>query len=242
MYDQATCTEEQATTLAGVSARTLHRFCESGYLTVTTDESGSRRYQVNQLSEIFGVAHAPQSEEGKATSRPVVNETTDSQPAAITKETSEPESAGNTRLNNTTNQAHRPHDETPSPTSTRVALLELEVQRLKNLLEIQERILDAKDDEIADLRNQRAWLRERVEKFEEKSDRDQILLLSETQTIRTLLAYHESRKSTMRQLLEWVGLARTPQLPGLSQATEQMAKGNHTSRTIEVKRAANADY
>ncbi len=117
----------------------------------------------------------------------------------------------------------------------------IEIERLKNLLAIQERMLDEKDDQIADLKNQRTWLRERVEKLEEKSDRDQILLLSETQTIRSLIAYQESRKSTVRQVLEWLGFSnRDTSRPALNKPIDSSSHAQ-TGRTIEVQRAANSD-
>jgi hypothetical protein len=116
-----------------------------------------------------------------------------------------------------------------------------EIERLRNLLAIQERMLDAKDDEIADLKNQRAWLRQRIEKQEEKSDRDQILLLSETQTIRTILAYKESRKSPFRQVLEWIGITQPTSLTALPQSSSQAMPNSSTGRTIEVRQASNAE-
>lgn len=246
MHNQELCTEEYATKLAGVSARTLHRFCESGYLTVTNEADGSRRYLVQQLSEIFGIHGSTDSVDDSTDSMGETPQTEGPNPlTAIYGDGHEsqqvsPPSDDISRAQSIGDQG--PLGDTDSAYSAKnIGLLELEIERLKNLLSIQERILDSKDDEIADLRNQRAWLRERVEKFEEKSDRDQILLLSETQTIRSLLAYQEARKSTLRQLLEWVGLAQSPQLPALAQSTDQKSKGSTSSRTIEVKRTANSD-
>src|SRR5262249_35141276 len=45
-------------------------------------------------------------------------------------------------------------------------------------------------------------------KFEEKSERDQILLLSETQTIRKLMLIQEGRKSPLQMALEWLGIVK----------------------------------
>jgi hypothetical protein len=106
---------------------------------------------------------------------------------------------------------------------------------------MQERILDAKDDEIADLRSQRTWLRERIEKLEEKSDRDQILLLSETQTIRKLISYQESRKTVVQLFLEWIGVSQSKELTTMPSSSEFGANKVKTAngRTIEVPAAAN---
>jgi hypothetical protein len=102
-------------------------------------------------------------------------------------------------------------------------------------------MLDSKDDEIADLRNQRAWLRERIEKLEEKSDRDQILLLQETQTIRQLIAVQESKKSVVQQVLEWIGVTKSTEVATIPSNSDYSQKKSPVagSRTIEVEKAAN---
>ena len=89
------------------------------------------------------------------------------------------------------------------------AILELEqqVEKLKTISEIQEQILDRKDEEIEDLRKQRDWLQSRIEKLEEKAERDQLLLLAETQTIKQLISIQHKRKSLFRATLERIGLA-----------------------------------
>lgn len=86
--------------------------------------------------------------------------------------------------------------------------MEYELFKLRQIAQMQEKLLDIKDREIKDLKDQRDWLKERVQKFEEKSDRDQILLLSETQTIRKLMLIQESRKSPLQMALEWLGIAK----------------------------------
>ena len=144
---------------------------------------------------------------------------------------------------------------TPSPLAERVTIAEApvappqhskeldklneELQRLGNLVNLQERILDMKDSELQDLRSQRDWLRTRVEKLEEKGDRDQVLLLSETQAIRQLIGLQNRPRSTMRSVLDWFGL-------GSSESTRQLASNEDLSQperkgtsTIVVNRAAN---
>jgi hypothetical protein len=54
------------------------------------------------------------------------------------------------------------------------------------------------------------WLRARVEKLEEKGSRDQLLLLSETQTIKALITIQEQRRSPVRLALEWLGFITPP--------------------------------
>jgi DNA-binding transcriptional MerR regulator len=247
MNTTETCTEEQAIALAGVSARTLQRFCESGYLTQTTSAEGQALYIKRQLQDIFGALDSETE-----TSEQDLPGDTDPAVASTGTVTAGLRDANNyatTELRTEPNPVKSPssldaaeEESTPSSTRSRIsAKAEVEIERLKNLLAIQERMLDSKDDEIADLKNQRAWLRQRIEKLEEKHDRDQILLLSETQTIRSLIAYQESRKSGFRQLLEWIGIAPSSNYTALPQPHAQPATGAGATsgRTIEVRQAAN---
>jgi len=238
------CSEQEAVSLAGVSTRTLLRFSEAGYLSVRTSSDGSKLFERLQLEQIFGVAA------GITTESPV-EETVEQECASVTVDGPSSDDFKNEQAaavdSSSASNAWRPaSEEATSATETKQASQlsdqTEEVSRLKNLLALQERILDAKDDEIADLKNQRAWLRERIEKLEEKSDRDQILLLSETQTIRSLIAYQEARKSPIRQFLEWSGLVSPQQVNTLPQQSEyKQSSGSTSSRTIEVPRAANGD-
>lgn len=80
-----------------------------------------------------------------------------------------------------------------------------EIDRLKNLISLQEQLLDMKEKEVIDLREQRTWLQERILKMEEKSERDQLLLISETQMLTKIIA-NQTRKSTWQKALGWLGL------------------------------------
>ena len=125
-----------------------------------------------------------------------------------------------------------------STTSSIPSPLNEEVQRLRNLVTLQERILDMKESEIQDLRSQRDWLRTRVEKLEEKGDRDQVLLLSETQAIRQLIGLQQKRPSTIRSLLEWLGLGSSETMPALP-SNQDIATTSGAQSAIVVNKAAN---
>ena len=107
---------------------------------------------------------------------------------------------------------------TPAPQSQTVATTEQgdaaryerELTRFRHLVDMQERLLDVYEQQIKDMRRERDWLRQRVERHEEKHDRDQLLLLSETQTIRKLVAHNEQRKSSLQYALEWFGFTSSP--------------------------------
>jgi hypothetical protein len=246
MNDELLCSEDDAVRMAGVSLRTLLRFSEAGYLTLHRAPDGTHQYERAQVEEIFGASAA------MSVARPTGTSSTTHRPQqdAVDLRVRDTRSAQSVPTPDTLQSSpsvpyNTGADSCPS-LETEIKVLSDEIARLRNLLTMQDRILDSKDDEIADLRSQRAWLRERIEKLEEKSDRDQILLLSETQTIRSLIAYQESRKSTFRQFLEWTGLLRDGVHASLPQpqSGDYQSKTTHTpssSRTIEVSKAVNSD-
>lgn len=244
--------EDDAARLVSVSTRTLGRFTEAGYLTVDTSVPGVKRYLRRQLEEIFGAASVMEHQGDDEGDVNTADEPIEEPSSAFTHESNAVDQGYTAQGDEAL--SHSPHRREPFESeegteasaqdrSTGMAALELEIQRLRNLLSMQERILDAKDDEIADLRGQRTWLRERIEKLEEKADRDQILLLSETQTIRKLISIQENRKSPVKQLLQWIGLVPSSEPAALPTASEYPSKssGSGSSRTIEVKAAANGD-
>lgn len=225
------CTEQEATALAGVSAKTLRRFRESGYLDVTTTSDEECLYSKRQLAEIFGGADQGQQtnevfpEEKLETVEPIRQSSCEGNLQPFESQDTEP-------------QFRESETEVRETIISEPIEASREVERLRNLVNMQEKILDSKEAELVDLRNQRAWLRERIERLEEKAERDQILLLSETQTIRTLVSYNENRRSPVRQLLEWIGV--TKQEVNNSEATSQGPRNTSTGgRTIEVRNAAN---
>jgi len=231
MISEATAVKE-----AGVSARTLQRFSEAGYLTVQVKGDGDRLYSRLQLTEIFGSFQeapssipAPSSEETSDTSCSgavtcEIDTTTYSSPAEPTP------------------MVERVELSTPEVAAANVAMdtppLTEEVQRLRNLVALQERILDMKESEVQDLRSQRDWLKARVEKLEEKGDRDQVLLLSETQAIRQLIGLQHKRPSALRNLLEWLGLGNSETVPALP-SNQDIATTSASAHTIVVNKAAN---
>ncbi|MEN9846782.1 MAG: hypothetical protein RIS36_1929 [Pseudomonadota bacterium] len=207
MISEATAVKE-----AGVSARTLQRFSEAGYLTVEVKGDGERLYARTQLAEIFGsFQEIPNSrepsDEGCAVSSPSAASTGESETTTYCS------SAEETPMVERVASATPDARETAS--SADLSPLNEEIQRLKSLVSLQERILDMKESEIQDLRSQRDWLKTRVEKLEEKGDRDQVLLLSETQAIRQLIGLQQKRPSAIRSLLEWLGLGNSETLPAL---------------------------
>jgi len=215
--------ENEASIRAGVSARTLQRFAEAGYLRVVIQPDASRHYSLSEINDIFGHSRgaAPVNEDVSNEAPQVVEDRT------IT-ETIEP--AIDLPLNESPAR--------PLESETKIVTTEPEISALRTIIKTQTDMLDAKDAEIADLRSQRDWLRARVERLEEKSERDQILLLSETQTIRRLITLQEQRKSTFRQVLDWFGFQNVTPSGTLPAQTGPQGKVGGAA-AIEVQKAAN---
>lgn len=238
MVVEGTISEATAVQQAGVSARTLQRFSEAGYLTVQVKSDGERYYSPAQLHEIFGSFQEPESASGE-----VVDPTT--------TETCEAATTFGPSCSHDATTYYTPAEPTPMvervtpvaapehKSSAASDQLKDDYAKLKNLVALQERILDMKDSEIQDLRSQRDWLKTRVEKLEEKGDRDQVLLLSETQALRQLIGLQQKKPSTLRSLLEWLGLGSSEQLPALP-SNQDIATTSAGQSTIIVNKAANA--
>ena len=227
MISEATAVKE-----AGVSARTLQRFSEAGYLTVQAKSDGERLYSRAQLAEIFGsFQESPLS--------PVAANEFESEAPCQASQACDTDSATYYSPAEPTPMVERVASVTPeAPTPSHAAPLQEELQRLNNLIALQERILDMKDSEIQDLRSQRDWLKTRVEKLEEKGDRDQVLLLSETQALRQLIGLQHKRSSGIRNFLEWLGLGNSESVQALP-SNQDMTSTNASQSTIVVNKAAN---
>lgn len=229
--------ENEAVTLTGMSSTTLGRFAEAGYLQIESDSDGLRLYSREELEKLFGVKSsgrrsvstpeaAPASLRAEAnvdSSAPPMQETVSAHTTATVNSLA---AEGKTQSSSST--PLQPADAS-APNTRAYELLELENVRLKNLIELQEKILDIKDKELADLKGQRDWLQARIEKLDDKSDRDQVLILSETQTIRALLSMQQTKRSPVRLALEWLGFAD----PAPAQNIAPSKKND-----IEVDRAA----
>jgi chaperonin cofactor prefoldin len=84
-------------------------------------------------------------------------------------------------------------------------LKDAEKGKFENVIALLEKMLDIRESEIDSLKRQQKWLEERVEKMEERSQREQLLLLAESETVRKLVIFQ--KRSPVRAALEWLGLA-----------------------------------
>ena len=55
--------EIEASSLAGVSVKTLTRFADAGYLQIENDSDGLRLFEKNEVLDLFGIQNNNRSEE-----------------------------------------------------------------------------------------------------------------------------------------------------------------------------------
>jgi len=221
--------ESEAASYAGVSQRTLKRFIESGYLHIEHDADGLPLFDKEEIKKLFGVC----SERLVANSS---NRIISSEISRNNDKIIDLKLASASGLRSISNRSHTDDEKNAegrisssvnNSEDMRIhteayGVLEAEIQKLKQVLDLQEHLLEERDREVQQMKGERDWLRKRIERMEEKSERDQILLLSETQTLRKLVNAQVGKKTAFRAMLEWLGLS-TPnsQLPVLQQMPPQ---------------------
>ena len=222
-----------AEAFAGVGRSTLLRFAEAGYFSIERDATGSPLFLKQEISDLFNlqweepvVAEVQTSEPTPAPEVAIeedVEYSTDqfeSPPLTETEvvevlEDEEPEPTIEAIVEKNS-PAIEPNEDFGIQASTAneadfevvesVKQLENEVLKLKRVIELQEQLLEEREADIADLKTQREWLQERVEKSEEKAERDQLLLISEMQMLTKLVAEQTRKRSPVLSILEWLGM------------------------------------
>lgn len=227
--------EDEASRIAGISTATLERFVEAGYLVLERDNDGLKLYAKEDLERLFGITLLSGEAPASAYSE-VVNA------APFEQERSEKVVDLRVIGGGKFTQSQQTLNQTPSNTpqleqprasggGVGIMLLEQEVTKLRNIMNLQEKLLELREGELAEAKKERDWLRGRVEKLEEKADRDQLILLSEAQTVRRLLTAHieRDRKSPVRAALEWFGFVPAAPISSAPRPEQQGA-------TIEVSK------
>jgi len=182
--------EEEAAHCAGVSVATLHCFEEVGSLSAVVTTEG-RAYPIADIERLFSITvgrprHFQPRKQPESLS--------DNAPSVSVEETAE--------HSENTISSPLPEEEVVEESSFQSD----DRGAFKKVLATLQRLIETKDAEIADLKNQRAWLQQRIEKLEQQSDRDRLLLLSESHTIKQLVAIEANRKSKLRATLEFFGI------------------------------------
>jgi hypothetical protein len=225
-------TEIEASSFTGVSIATLNRFAEAGYFQIEIDPDGLRLFSKGELAQVFGIMNeAPAEEKPKvpeaprtaaAEAPPPKPQHVPERPAATTVAAETPpvartaEQSAAVQPTPTTVQPPQPPPMQPvaQPAPARgLSFLEQEATRLKNLVGLHEKLLELREGEIRDLKQEREWLKLRIEKLENQSDRNQLLLLSEIQMATRIMRYQAEKKSKIRGMLEWLGIVAPSGLP-----------------------------
>jgi DNA-binding transcriptional MerR regulator len=228
--------ETEASHLSGVSVKTLDRFAETGYLSIERDADGIRLFSIEELKQVFGLADKVTPWEVSKKLKPIdTAKTKDLLPKDNHKEADTSYYTANSTNNQSPNLEQQqvnknkkriwdkgsaayatPINDSSSsqPVSaaasfTDTSLLQ-EISRLERINDVNEKIIELREEQLRQTQEERDWLRRRVEQLEEKGDRDQILLLSETQLFRQLLEQQLNRKSPVRAALEWLGFVEAP--------------------------------
>jgi hypothetical protein len=199
--------EEQAAVQARVSTSTLARFAEAGYFQVVL-MGEERCYPKQALSTVFGVtfkAHEVEPEPVKKATIIAFPQTDAVAQHSTTTTNSVDEKAAFQTDTTTRTEAALDSQTIANSSDSASAHLENDLS-FKTILRMHADILERQEREIQDLRTEREWLKKRIERLEDKAERDQILLLSEAQTVKQLIQLQAQRKSYLRQSLEWLGV------------------------------------
>lgn len=209
--------ETEASTLSGVSSATLKRFAEAGYLKPENDADGLKLYSKSELAKLFqiefesNVVHFPKAETFKPMAEKQASTTQGLSAENQTLKRSEDKifQTGNAAVKSEVAQYVAPQQPQRAPEALLFA--DAEIDKLKNVIKLQEDLMKYQDKRIEDLIEERGWLRNQISEFQEKASRDQVLLLSQTQALSKSLTVLRQRKGLITKALERVGLLPAPQ-------------------------------
>ena len=224
--------ESEATQLTGLSSATLKSFIEAGYLKLESDADGVRLYSHEELIKLFGaplpIDPLAEVDDGLAPAHLQPTSSVETPPQAVELSVAEQPTQITAEATPSTTA---PAVNEPLPVTESTPPARRDAEALKIALEVQEKLLESKDRELTSLREERSWLRQRIEKLEEKGARDQVILLSETQAIREMVQSTVGRRSTMRSVLEFLGF-----MPVATQQTIEVARHTSGPETASQKR------
>lgn len=206
--------EREASDLAGVSVATLMRFAEAGYFKTIMLE-GRAQFPKQEICEVFGLdiaqkmsASNAESESFQQSADPQIEEkaaSSETPSASLAEEIEKFENEKPVRSATDTNFLSEESD-TNNTQSARPS-----GEAFRTVLRLQEELIEQKERRIRELQEERDWLRSRLEKMEDKADRDQMLLMVESQKVRTLLDEASHRQKALPQsgffktALDWLG-------------------------------------
>lgn len=220
--------EQEASYLGGVSVNTLHRFAQAGYLQIK--ETGNERlFYKDEIESVFGRLVEQPLKSNSQKTRPVTQQSKSlrdrietlrtAAPAAGARprrRTIQPKPTATQQINTSARQPKQKVRAVPD-SQAQVDVLKRRLARLKMRISKRQHSIELKEQELQILKDQRNWLRNQIEKLEQKGERDQLLLLSETQTLAKLL---QSQKKKSFLGLSWL---RKDELTDEEQAKQSSA-------------------
>jgi len=212
--DEMLLSEAGSAELAGVSAATLRQFVQFGFLSAVESE-GALYFREEDIRSVFAtdylgnnVSYAGDEEVQPASLQEQIEVAHFS---SAGQRASEPESEPELELELAPEPELDPDPEpvlAPEPSPVHVIQAD-EISAAQNsddnvvsqyeLIAMNRRLRE----EIRMLRDERDWLRGRVEKLESRGERDQMLLVSESQTIKSLVSHRGKRGFWQTLALPW---------------------------------------
>ncbi len=189
--------EVEAAQLSGVNTKTLNRFALAGYLKPEVDSDGFKLYSKRELCSVFRIK-APNVIQ-------FTREPTNEQ-SATEQSSTEPELPNEPELSEG-NVALKPDIKPLEINSSSRALesLDYENERLRAINAMSDQLLEHLEKRIHDLTKERDWLRAQIEQLNEQVSRDQVLLLTQSQTIAEVLSKQLNRPSLFTKIVGLLG-------------------------------------
>lgn len=207
-----------------VSEQTLKRFIQAGYLKALRNTSEGLVLIEEEVCKLLGVrlrakekkiihktAETTENSEGSQSETKTEPTLDESQEAATnTKEEAKADSSQEEVAKEL--PASASEQKVTSNKSLVNAIDPNELVRLQHLCDLQEKLLKKQEEDIEDLKIQRQWYQTRIEKLEQKSERDQLILLSHSQSIVKILD-RQNKTSPLQKALSWIGFDTMPRTP-----------------------------
>lgn len=202
--DSILLSEEESCVLSGVTIETLRQYSKFGLLE-PVEREGKAFYRETDVRSLFYTKPESKRAEPAADTEKVI--TLDSVLSATRWPEDEPEAdhgSNGTAMPEVQESGPIPAEEERSSTPPRKAAEEqrVELQEINRSLR----------EQIEILREERNWLRERIEKLESRSEREQMLLLAETETVRHLIRNDEQHRPKSNGFwsfaLPWLGFSK----------------------------------
>ena len=176
---------EESANIAGVSAETIQQYVSYGLLE-TIGEGDNARFRESDIRSLFYTRVSKPKVSPKKAKKPSTSEEEVPTLSQILSETT-----SKTRESEVREQSEQVSEEQDTVDDESLDSDKKEAATAANLDKRDTEFTNSLKAQIELLREERDWLRERVERLETRADREQMLLLSESETVRSLLRTSE---------------------------------------------------